>query len=84
MTFSKPKMQLRSVRVEKKDIAYVRWMLESHDGMATPTTRPGTNNILDFLVASDFILEFDSLLSALSEEIPLEHVDAPPFTSLQE
>jgi hypothetical protein len=77
------KMLLRSIRVEKKDISYVRWMLESHDGLATPTTRPGTNDILDFLVAPDFADEFDDLLSALSKEIFVEAVEQPTSTSLQ-
>ena len=78
------KMHLRSVRVLKKDIAYVRWMLESHDGLATPTTRPGTDDVLDLLIAPDFVDEFDSLLRAIGEEILLEEVPIPLTTSLQE
>ena len=78
------KMQLRSIRVLKRDIAYVRWMLESHDGMATPTTRPGTDDVLDLLVAPDFTEEFDALLRAIGEEIFLEDVAVPSGTSLQE
>ncbi len=84
MTDSKGKMQLRSIQVDKKDIGYFRWMLESHDGMATPTTRPGTEDILDLLVAADFADEFDALLSALCEEISLRYVDPPFATSLQD
>ena len=78
------KMRLRSIQVEKKDIAYVRWMLESHDGMATPTTRPGTDNVLDLLVAPDFAEEMESLLAALADEIPVTTVAPPANTSLQE
>ncbi len=77
-------MILRSIRVEKKDIGYVRWMFESHDGMATPTTRPETFDILDILVAPDFISDFEDLLSALSKEIKIEIVESPLSTSLQE
>lgn len=77
-------MMLRSIRVEKKDISYVRWMLESHDGMATPTTRPGTDDILDLLVAPDFFEEFSELLAALGEEILVETVASPQTTPLQE
>ncbi len=84
MTGSYPKMLLRSIRVLKKDIAYVRWMLESHDGMATPTTRPGTDDVLDLLVAPDFVEEFDALLLAIRDEIFVEDVAAPNATSLQE
>ena len=84
MSLPKTKMQLRSIQVEKRDIAYVRWMLESHDGMATPTTRPGTDNILDLLIAPDFVDEMEALLAALAEEIPVTTVTPPKNTSLQE
>ena len=84
MTGPNTKMRLRSIRVDKRDIAYVRWMLESHDGMATPTTRPGTNDILDLLIAPDFADEMDSLLAALSEEISVTPVASPAVTPLQE
>jgi hypothetical protein len=83
MSNRETKMILRSIRVEKKDIAYVRWMLESHDGMATPTTRPGTDDVLDLLVAPDFFEDFNALLAALSEEIFVETVTSPETTSLQ-
>lgn len=83
MAVLETRMILRSIRVSKRDIAYVRWMLESHDGMATPTTRPGTNDILDLLIAPDFSVEFDALLAALGEEISMEFVPEPLTTSLQ-
>ena len=70
-------MVLRSVQVEKRHIGYVKWLLESHDGMATPTTRPGSDDILDFLVAPDFESEFDDLLAALDDEIGLVFVPIP-------
>ena len=84
MALLNTKMQLRSIQVEKRNIAYVRWMLESHDGMATPTTRPGTDNILDLLIAPDFAEEMEALLAALAEEIPVTTVPPPENTSLQE
>jgi hypothetical protein len=72
-----PKMLIRSIRVDKHQIGYIKWLLESHDGMATPTTREGTADILDLLVAPDFEAEFDAFLEGLSEEIPYETVDLP-------
>jgi hypothetical protein len=70
-------MLIRSIRVNKHNIGYIRWLLESHDGMATPTTREGTEDILDLLVAPDFEKDFDAFLAALSDEIPVELVDLP-------
>ncbi len=70
-------MLLRSIRVDKNKISYLRWLLESHDGMATPTTREGTEDIIDLLVAPDFEEDVDDLLRALHREIWLEMVDPP-------
>ena len=75
---------LRSIRVERRHIGYVKWLLESHDGMATPTTRPGSDDVLDLLVAPDFTEDFDALLDALHQEIGLEHVPLPASTPLQD
>jgi hypothetical protein len=75
-------MVLRSIRVERRHIGYVKWLLESHDGMATPTTRPGFDDVLDLLVAPDFVDEFDEFLDALTVELDVEPValpDTPPL-----
>ncbi len=73
-------MILRAVRVGREHIGYLKWLLESHDGMATPTTREGCTDIVDLLVSADFEAEFDELLDALIEELGLERI-APPATS---
>jgi hypothetical protein len=78
------KMLLRSIRVERRHIGYVKWLLESHDGMATPTTRPGSDDILDLLVVADFEQDMEELISALNEEIGVEAVPLPENTPLQE
>jgi len=75
-------MLLRSVRVNREHISYLKWLLESHDGLATPTTRDGTPDIVDLLVAPDFEAELEALLDALVEEIGLERVAAPAVSPL--
>jgi hypothetical protein len=70
-------MILRSIRVDRNQIGYLKWLLESHDGMATPTTRDGEPDVVDLLVAPDFIEEFDELLTALEREIGIERVPSP-------
>jgi hypothetical protein len=70
-------MLLRSIKVEKKSISYLRWLLESHDGLATPTTREGTDDVIDLMVAPDMAADLDDLLAALAAEIPIEHVPCP-------
>ena len=70
-------MILRSVRVNREHISYLKWLLESHDGIATPTTREGTPDIVDLLIAPDFLADLEALLDALVDEIGLERVDPP-------
>jgi hypothetical protein len=77
MPSAETKMILRSVRVERQHISYLKWLLESHEGMATPTTREGTDDIVDLLVAPDFEKELDRLIDSLAEEIDLQRVDPP-------
>jgi len=75
-------MILRSVRVGREHIGYLKWLLESHDGMATPTTREGHDDVVDLMVAVDFEKEVDDLLSALVEELDLVVIpppDKPPL-----
>ncbi|MCP4604670.1 MAG: DUF4911 domain-containing protein [Proteobacteria bacterium] len=68
--------------MNKNHIGYIKWLLESHDGMATPTTREGTADILDLLVAPGFEREFDEFLCALGEEMAIEKVDLPSSSPL--
>jgi hypothetical protein len=83
MNTAPTKMRIRSIRVKKYDIGYIRWLLESHDGMATPTTREGTSDVLDILIAPDFFDEFDEFLQALSHELELEPVPTPDILPLE-
>lgn len=70
-------MVLRSIRVRREHIGYLKWLLESHDGLATPTTRDGDPEVVDLLVAPDFVGELDELLAALEEEIGAVRVTSP-------
>lgn len=70
-------MSLRSIRVGKNNISYLKWLLEAHSGMATPTTREGTEDIIDLLVAPGFEEEFAEFLDALGSEIEVENVEPP-------
>ncbi len=80
MQNSQKSMILRSVKVDREHIGYLKWLLESHDGLATPTTRQGCTDIVDFLVAPDLVEEFEELLEALIDELGLECIE-PPLTS---
>ncbi|MBN2804496.1 MAG: DUF4911 domain-containing protein [Deltaproteobacteria bacterium] len=70
-------MLVRSIKVDRKDIGYIRWCLESHDGIANPTTRDGHNNIIDLTIAPDFIADAEDLINALVEELGVEKIESP-------
>jgi hypothetical protein len=76
------RMLLRSVRVPRDRISYLKWLLESHDGLATPTTRDGAPDVVDLLVAPDFEEDLEALLDALVGEIGLERVPPPAVSPL--
>ncbi len=75
-------MKMRSVKVGREHIGYLKWLLESHDGMATPTTRDGSDDVVDLMVAPDFLEELDELLDAVSLEIGLIRVPEPSKSPL--
>ena len=75
-------MVLRSVRVPQRHIGYLKWLLESHDGLATPTTREGEPDVVDLLVAPDFIEELEELLTALEHELGAVRVTSPASSPL--
>ena len=77
MSAANTKMLLRSIRVDRSQIGYLKWLLESHEGIATQTTRDGTDEVIDLLVAPDFEKDLDDLIAALSEEIAVETVGLP-------
>jgi hypothetical protein len=77
---TKRTMAVRSIKVAKKDIGYIRWCLESHDGIANPTTRDGFPDIIDLTVAPDFIEDAEQLIDALVAELGVERV-TPPLKS---
>jgi len=75
-------MILKSVKVDKKHIGYLKWLLESHDGMATPTTREGAPDIVDLMISPDFVNEMKELIEALTTELNLEPVPPPSKSPL--
>ncbi|MBN2340500.1 MAG: DUF4911 domain-containing protein [Deltaproteobacteria bacterium] len=77
MTQSELEMHVRSIKVNKKDIGYIRWCLESHDGIANPTTRMETPDILDLTISPHFLDDAERLIDALVKELGIERVDAP-------
>lgn len=75
-------MPVRSIKVNIKDIGYIRWCLESHDGIANPTTRMETPEILDLTISPHFLEDAERLIDALVEELGIERVSGPNTSPL--
>jgi len=77
MTLVDNRLVMRSIRIDRAHIAWLRFALEAHDGLAIPTTRTGDPNVVDLIVAPDFEAELDELLDALAEEVPIVRLPPP-------
>ncbi len=71
-------MPERYFQINRRDIAYFRFILEAHEGLATLSTLDAGSGTVVLSIPDDFDREVDSLLSALREEIMMTEIDAPP------
>jgi len=65
------------VKTDKKQIAYVNFIIEAYDGMAVVRTADPEEGLLEVLVSPDFEGDFMLLAGALSKEIPFRMVSCP-------
>ncbi len=76
-------MPERYFQINRRDIAYFRFILEAHEGLATLSTLDARKGAVGLTIADDFVDEVDSLLAALGKEIVMteihDHVGAPFF-----
>lgn len=72
----------RVIRVRKEDSAYVYFMLESNEGIASYSTlafKPGdAHRDLELRIPPDFVPEVDSLLARLRGEIDVVEITPEP------
>ena len=57
------------VKTEKRHIAYVNFIMEAYEGMASVSTSDPEEGLLEILVAPDFEADFLRLAGALGKEI---------------
>lgn len=63
-------------RLPPKDIAYVRFIVESYEGLAQVTSLPGRGE-MEWIVPTSLLPEAESLAAALSQEISLVRIEPP-------
>lgn len=81
------RMLLRYFRVERRDIAYFRFILDAYEGFATLSTLDAQQGLVVLSIPESQSDAVEALLAALGREISLEEVPYSgqlPFTLQQE
>ncbi|MBW2673662.1 MAG: DUF4911 domain-containing protein, partial [Deltaproteobacteria bacterium] len=58
-------MITRNLRLHRRDIAYVKYILEGYEGLATVTTIDRSESVVQLSIVPDFISDVDGILEAL-------------------
>lgn len=64
----------RYFSVRRRDIAYLRFIIESYEGLATLSTVDGKVGIVSLAVPGCFVEEMDRLVLALENEIAIKEI----------
>jgi hypothetical protein len=67
----KGEMLLRNFRIDRRDMAYLKYILEGYEGLATVTTIQRGEPAVRLSVAPDFSADVDGILEALRGEIDM-------------
>lgn len=70
-------MPIRYFRVDRRDIAYFRFILEAYEGLATLSTLDARQGTVVLYIPDCFAGDVDALLTALAGEITLEEIEPP-------
>jgi hypothetical protein len=64
----------KKLRLERKDIAYVKFILEGYEGMALATTIDNNESIIQLTIVPDFESDVEILLAELKKEIDFSEI----------
>ena len=70
--------QSRYFRLHRKDIAYFKFIIESHEGMAVLRTKDPQEAIVELMVAPGWEKDAEEVLDALRKEIRIESLPFYP------
>ncbi len=68
-------MEERHLKLNKKDIAYLQFILEGYEGLVTATTIDKKAAIVKLFIVPDAVQEVDAILLALKREIDIAEID---------
>jgi hypothetical protein len=63
------------LRVPRKEIAYLKFIIESYEGMAVIRTKDPYQAMVEVMIAPGWEKEVEALLEDLQKEIPMERVE---------
>ena len=62
-------------KINRKDISYLKFVLEGYEGLVLVTTVDRYDSVVKLVIPSDFVLEVNNIVSALKEEIDFEEIE---------
>ena len=67
--------QSRYFRVPREEIAYLKFIIESYEGMAVVRTKDASEAIIELMVAPGWEEDLEEVLKDLKEEITIESLE---------
>ena len=64
-------------RIPSRDIAYMKFILESYEGLGVLRTIDPRNGIVELMVPPGLEKDLEMILEGLGEEIPIERIKSP-------
>ncbi|MBW2558455.1 MAG: DUF4911 domain-containing protein [Deltaproteobacteria bacterium] len=65
----------RNLKLERRNIAYIKYILEGYEGLATITTVDRDKSVIQLSILPDFASDVDGILEALKREIAIYEID---------
>ncbi|NQU03085.1 MAG: DUF4911 domain-containing protein [Syntrophaceae bacterium] len=62
-------------KINRKDISYIKFVLEGYEGLAMVTTIDRYDAIVKLVIAPDFVSEVENIVMALKDEIDIEEIE---------
>jgi hypothetical protein len=68
-------------RIRRRDIAYLKFILESYEGLGVLRTIDPREGIVEVMVPPGLEKDMEMVLEGLGNEIPIERIELPGSTS---
>jgi len=66
-------------KVDKKNIAFLKFVLEAYDGMAVIRTLDPREGVIELMIAPDFEKDVEEILYSLRDEVEMLSTDPPAY-----